>query len=97
MNITRQMERNAHLGISNFYWVEDKDCKLDFAGTMHLKRVLEIVKEKVMEQKSCDVSTWVPSKPLPQLPASLEQVFKAPDLLKKTANSYIALCAMPCQ
>ena len=74
--------------------VEDKDCKLDFAGTMDLKRVLEIVKEKVMEQKSCDVSTWIPSKPLP---ASLEQVFKAPDLLKKTANSYIALCAMPCQ
>ena len=75
--------------------VEDKDCKLDFAGTMDLKRVLEIVKEKVMEQKSCDVSTWIPSKL--QLPASLEQVFKAPDLLKKTANSYIALCAMPCQ
>ena len=93
VNITRQMERNAHLGISDFYLVEDKDCKLDFAGTMHLKRVLEIVKEKVMEQKSCDVSTWIPSKP--QLPASLEQVFKAPDLLKKTANSYIALCAMP--
>ena len=95
MNITRQMERNAHLGISDFYLVEDKDCKLDFAGTMDLKRVLEIVKEKVMEQKSCDVLTWIPSKP--QLPASLEQVFKAPDLLKKTANSCIALCAMPCQ
>ena len=41
--------------------VEDKDCKLDFAGTMDLKRVLEIVKEKVMEQKSCDMSTWIPS------------------------------------
>ena len=92
VDITRQIERNAHLGISDFYLVEDEDCKLDFAGTMDLKRVLEIVKEKVMEQKSCDVSTWIPSKPLP---ASLEQVFKAPDLLKKTANSYIALCAMP--
>ena len=68
VNITRQMERNAHLGISDFYLVEDKDGKLDFAGTMDLERVLEIVKEKVMEQKSCDVSTWIPSKPLPQLP-----------------------------
>ena len=44
MNITRQMERNAHLGVSNFYLVEDKDGKLDFAGTMDLERVLEIVK-----------------------------------------------------
>ena len=66
--MTRQMERNAHLGISDFYSVEDKDSKLDFAGTMDLKRVLEIVKEKAMEQKSCDLSTWIPSKPLPQLP-----------------------------
>ena len=48
--------------------VEDKDGKLDLAGTMDLGRVLEIVKEKVMEQKSCDVSTWNPSKPLSQLP-----------------------------
>ena len=53
LDITRQMERNAHLGISDFYFVEDKGCKLDFAGTMDLERVLEIVKEKVMEQKSC--------------------------------------------
>ena len=59
VDITRQMERNAHLGISDFYLVEDKDGKLDFAGTMDLERVLEIVKEKVMEQKSCDVSTWI--------------------------------------
>ena len=68
VNITRQIERNVHLGISDFYLVEDKDGKLDFAGTMDLKRVLEIVKEKVTEQKSCDVSTLIPSKPLPQLP-----------------------------
>ena len=68
VNITRQMERNAHLGISDVYLIEEKDGKLDFAGTMDLERVLEIVKEKVMEQKSCDVSTWNPSKPLPQLP-----------------------------
>ena len=48
VNITWQLERNAHLGISDFYFVEDKDSKLDFAGTMDLKRVLEIVKEKVL-------------------------------------------------
>ena len=68
VNITRQMERNAHHGISDLYLVEDKDGKLDFGGTMDLERVLEIVKEKAVEQKSCDVSTWIPSKPLPQLP-----------------------------
>ena len=55
---------------------------------MDLKRVPEIVKEKVMEQKSCDVSTWIPSKPLHLQPASLEQVFKAPGLLNKTANIF---------
>ena len=27
VDITRQMERNAHLGISDLYLVEDKDCK----------------------------------------------------------------------
>ena len=29
VDITRQMERNAHLGISDFYLVKDEDCKLD--------------------------------------------------------------------
>ena len=47
------------------------------------------MKAKVLEQKSCDVSTWIPTNPLPELPAPLEQVLKAPDLLKKTANSFI--------
>ena len=89
MNVARQMQRNANLGICDFYLVEDQEGKVDFTGTMDLERVLEIVKAKVLEQKSCDMSTWVPSKPLPKLPASLEQVFKVPDLLKKTSNSYI--------
>ena len=44
VNITRQMERNAHHGISDFYLVEEKDGMLDFASTMDLERVLEIVK-----------------------------------------------------
>ena len=89
VNVTRQMKRNANLGISDFYLVEDTEGKVDFTGTMDLDRVLEIVKGKVLEQKSCEMSTWVPVKPLPQLPAALDQVMKAPDLLKKTANSFI--------
>ena len=52
VNVTRQMERNADLGISNFYLVEDQEGKVDFTGTMDLARVLEIVKAKVLEQKS---------------------------------------------
>ena len=89
VNVTRQMQRNANLGNSDFYLVEDTEGKVDFTGTMDLDRVLEIVKGKVLEQKSCEMSTWVPVKPLPQLPAALDQVMKAPDLLKKTANSFI--------
>ena len=52
VNVTRQMERNADLGISDFYLVEDQEGKVDFTGTMDLARVLEIVKAKVLEQKS---------------------------------------------
>ena len=52
VNVTRQMQRNANLGISDFYLVEDTEGKVDFTGTMDLDRVLEIVKGKVLEQKS---------------------------------------------
>ena len=68
LNVTRQMERNATLGISDFYLVEHLDGKVEFAGTM--------------ETKSCDMWAWVPDQPLPPLPASLDKVFKAPDLFK---------------
>ena len=71
VNILRQMEQNANLGISDFYLVEDGEGKLDWTGTMDLCRVLEIVRKKVFEQKSCDLSAWVPVKPLPSLPAAL--------------------------
>ena len=89
VNVARQMARNANLGITDFYLVETLDGKVEFAGTMDLERVLELVKSKVLETKSCDMSAWVPDKPLPPLPAALDEVFKAPDLLKKTANSFI--------
>ena len=71
VNISRQMERNANLGISDFYLVEDGEGKLDWTGTMDLCRVLEIVRKKAFEQKSCDLSAWVHVKPLPSLPAAL--------------------------
>ena len=89
VNITRQMERNANLGISDFYLVEDGEGKLDWTGTMDLCRVLEIVRKKLFEQKSCDLSAWVPVKPLPGLPATLDQVLKSPDMLKKTAKIFM--------
>ena len=82
VNISRQMERNANLGISDFYLVEDGEGKLDWTGTMDLCRVLEIVRKKVFEQKSCDLSAWVPVKLLPCIPTALDQVLKSPDLLK---------------
>ena len=75
LNVTHQMERNATLGISDFYLVE-------FTGTMDLERVLDLVKSKVLVTKSCDMWAWVPDQPLPPLPASLDKVFKAPDLFK---------------
>ena len=82
LNVTRQMERNATLGISDFYRVEHLDGKVEFAGTMDLERVLDLVKSKVLVTKSCDMWAWVPDQPLPPLPASLDKVFKAPDLFK---------------
>ena len=89
VNITRQMERNANLGILDFYLVEHEDGELGWAGTMDLHRVLEIGKTKIFEQDSCDTSKWIPVKPIPDLPASLEKTLKTPDLLKKTANMFM--------
>ena len=60
LNVTRQMERNATLGISDFYLVEHLDGKVEFAGTMDLERVLDLVKSKVLVTKSCDMWAWVP-------------------------------------
>ena len=36
VNVTRQMERNANLGISDFYLVEDQEGKVNYTGTMDL-------------------------------------------------------------
>ena len=33
VNVTRQMERNANLGISDFYLVEDQEGKVNYTGT----------------------------------------------------------------
>ena len=60
---------------------------MDFTGTMDLNRVLEIMKAKVLEQKSCEMSTWVPVKPRLQLPAALDKVLKAP--FEEDRNSFI--------
>ena len=78
LNVTRQMERNATLGISDFYLVEHLDGKVEFAGTMDLERVLDLVKSKVLVTKSCDMWAWVPDQPLPPLPASLDKVGTRP-------------------
>ena len=37
VNVARQMARNANLGITDFYLVENLDGKVEFAGTMDLE------------------------------------------------------------
>ena len=86
VNVTRQMERNANLGISDFFLVEHEDGKSEWAGTMDLRRVLEIVQKKVIEEECCNTAKWIPEKPLPDFPSTLDQVLKSPDLLKKSAK-----------
>ena len=86
VNVTRQMQRNAEAGIADFYLHQHASGEVEWAGSMELPLVLELVKKKISELEAADTNKWIPDQPLPDLPASLELVLKTPDMLKKYSN-----------
>ena len=46
----------------------------------------ELIKEKVVQEGTYDTSRWIPTAPLPNLPAPMDQVMKKPDLVKSAAG-----------
>ena len=83
------MERNADLGVQDFYLHQDSDGKVEFGGSMELSRVMEIVQKRILELEEADTTKWIPDAPLPELPADLDEVIKTPDLLKKTSKTFM--------
>ena len=86
VNVSRQMERNKQLGNKDFYLVQLPTGEVEFCGSLPLEKVAELIKEKVVQEGTYDTSRWIPTSPLPSLPAPMDQVLKKPGLVKSAAG-----------
>ena len=93
--VSHQMERNKQLWIKDFYLVPLASGEVEFCGSLPLEKVAELIKEKVVQEGTYDTSRWIPTSPLPSLPAPMDQVLKKPDLVKSAAGDLSKLHIEP--
>lgn len=89
VNITRQLERNATLGIKDFFLNEHPDGEVEFAGPLSLERAEVLIRTLRLTKASLVTSAWLPSTPPPPLACSLKRILVVPDKLKRTATAYM--------
>ena len=88
VHVKRNMERNARLGVKDFYLTEDDKNCATFAGSMTLEEASKVIEKAIVTRNSLVIENWLPSMPAPSLPMELEEVFKKPAVLRTTAVKF---------
>ena len=88
MHVKRNIDRNIDLGLRDFYLAVDGNNCATFAGSMPLEEACKVIESMIVTRDALVIENWMPSKPPPSLPMTLENLFKKPALLRPTATKF---------
>ena len=88
VHVTRNIERNATLGISDFYLAVDAGNSPSFAGSMALEEAVKVIDNMIITRDSLVIGKWFPTSAPPSFPMDLGQLFKNPVLMRNTAVKF---------
>ena len=82
------MERNAGLGIRDFYLAIGVGNTASFAGSMPLEEASKVISDMIITRDSLVIGNWFPTSSPPLFPMRLEELFKNPVLMRNTAVKF---------
>ena len=85
VHVRRNMERNQHLGISDFYLALGDNGIATVAGSMSLDQAAKEIERLILNRDTMDINSWKPTSLAPSIPLPLVELFKKPSLLSSTA------------
>ena len=61
VHVTRNIERNVSLGISDFYLAVDAKNSASFAGSMPLEEAVKVIDKMIITRDSLVIGNWLPT------------------------------------
>ena len=85
VHVRRNMERNQHLGISDFYLALGDNGIATVAGSMSLDQAAKEIERLILNRDTMDINSWKPTSLAPSIPLPLVELYKKPSMVTSTA------------